>query len=658
MFKITKLTAVFFLFFIFSTAFSQNNIDSLKTVFKTGKNDTIRATAGYYLLVNYSSLDKEYAKYLAQIKVLLDKNLKKKHTTAKEEKYWKLAMAQYYNSLCQQAYESNRIEGALPLMDKAIQLYGEANDLVQMSNAIVNKGLVLRKLRRISEAVENYYKALKYMERIGDKAGIAFVQMSIAKVYDDQQKIKEAIVLNKKALTYFKSVKKPNNQDIITLIELRQRIGRLYFSDKQYEVAEQYYTEALEQATQINSTAQMSASLDKIARIHYMRGETAMAYQMMKRALGLEQNDLFKSNIYISLGEFCIAEKKYAEAEQWLNKAMVMGKQEKSLDRQFNAAKYLSQLYRETKKFDKALTMFELYKSLQDSIKEGDSRNAMQEQELKYEFEKKELKQKIIQGKKVAAIKLDAEKKTASKNNWLIALSGILLLLLLGVYFYYRNNRQKQSIAVLEKNQIKQKLLITQMNPHFIFNSIENIQGLIYDKQDDAAVNYLNKFSALTRQILENSNENYISLSEEVDMIKNYLAIQQLLYNNKFDFHISVEETIDKDTIFLPPMLTQPFIENAIKHGLSNKTANGLVDIRFYLKEARLFFEVTDNGKGFDASKKPENHKSLAMTITKERLVNYTKNQDFIVQTDNIIDKDNNITGAKVGFEIPYIYEN
>ncbi|UPT71900.1 MAG: histidine kinase [Flavobacterium sp. JAD_PAG50586_2] len=415
--------------------------------------------------------------------------------------------------------------------------------------------------------------------------------------------------------------------------------------------------------------------------------------------------------------------KKYKEGEEYLKLAMKMGRKDKSLkswERQVKATRFLSRLYTETREFDKAAQMFELYNTYRDSIKETDSRNLLLKQQLKYDFEKKELQQKIEQEKelsrmklmqarrvaalklqaeketaaqesknklaqqqlaydfekkalnqkidqqkKVSAIKLDAEKvkldaqkKTAVKNNWLIGLSGVLLLVLLGLYFYYRNNKQKQAITVLEKDQIKQKLLVSQMNPHFIFNSIENIQQLIYDKKDKDAVNYLDKFSILTRQILENSNENYISLSEEVAMTANYLAIQQLLYSNKFDFTIDVEESIDAETIFLPPMLTQPFIENAIKHGLSSKDENGMVDIRFYLNEGKLFFEVLDNGKGFDASKRTDNHKSLAMVITKERLVNYTKNQDFVVQTDNIKDKDEKVVGAKVVFEIPYIYEN
>jgi sensor histidine kinase YesM len=196
------------------------------------------------------------------------------------------------------------------------------------------------------------------------------------------------------------------------------------------------------------------------------------------------------------------------------------------------------------------------------------------------------------------------------------------------------------------------------MNPHFIFNSIDNIQSLIYNKQDQEAVSYLTKFSKLTRQILENSNENYIPLSEELMMIDNYLVIQQLLYNNTFDFSITVEDEIDAETILLPPMLTQPFIENAIKHGIQNKMVGGSIDILFSLKDSKLYFEVKDNGSGFKNVPKAENHKSLAMIITKERLNIYTKKSDFTVLTENVLDQHEKVIGAKVIFEIPYIYEN
>ncbi|UPT69978.1 MAG: histidine kinase [Flavobacterium sp. JAD_PAG50586_2] len=291
--------------------------------------------------------------------------------------------------------------------------------------------------------------------------------------------------------------------------------------------------------------------------------------------------------------------------------------------------------------------MDQFHDQLIDSGKTETAKNILAQQQLKYDFEKKELN-----------YKLTTEKEKATQYNMVLFLSGIVLLLLLGGYFYYRNNRQNQTIMLLEKNQIKQKFLISQMNPHFIFNSLQNIRNLIYNKQDDTAVTYLDKFSKLTRQILENSNENYISLAEEIEMTRNYLAIQQLLYDKAFDFKITVENTIDTESVFVPPMLTQPFIENAIKHGLGTKEAGGRVDIAYYPDGNKLLFEVTDNGKGFDTVRNEGSHKSMATEITRERLVNYTKNQDFIVHAANAVDKDNNVTGAKVTFEIPYMQDN
>lgn len=724
MHKLTRLLVLVLLLITSTVSHSQHNIDSLKAVFNNPKQfDSNRATAVVYLIANLPSQSKEYGEYLEQLKILVDKNIKKKDASAKEVNFWKAYAAQYHMTIAQRGYEGNQMDGVLENMDKGIELFTEVKDNLQVANALVSRGLTLKRLKRPEEAIESLYKGIKIMDQTNDKAGVAYAQMCIASLYEDQENLDGAIDLYKKALAYNESIKNPSVQEVMAIAEINTRLGDIYLGKKQFDLSERHHQESLKLSTKNNSQLQMSASLTSLGRINFVKGKTKEAYDMLKQALTLKQSDLYKSNIYIALGELCIEEKKYKEGEEYLKLAMTTGKKNKSLkswERQVKATKFLTRLYTETREFDKAAQMFDLNNAYRDSIKETDSKNLLLKQQLKYDFEKKELQQKIEQEKelsimklmqarrvaalklqaeretaaqesknklaqqqlaydfekkalnqkieqqkKVSAIKLDAEKvkldaqkKAAIKNNWLIGLSGVLLLVLLGLYFYYRNNKQKQAITVLEKDQIKQKLLVSQMNPHFIFNSIENIQQLIYDKKDTDAVNYLNKFSVLTRQILENSNENYISLEEEVAMIGNYLSIQQLLYSNKFDFTIAVEEGIDAETIFLPPMLTQPFIENAIKHGLSSKDANGLVDIRFFLNEGKLFFEVLDNGKGFDGVKRTDNHKSLAMVITKERLVSYTKNHDFVVQTDNIKDKNEQVVGAKVVFEIPYIYEN
>jgi sensor histidine kinase YesM len=210
----------------------------------------------------------------------------------------------------------------------------------------------------------------------------------------------------------------------------------------------------------------------------------------------------------------------------------------------------------------------------------------------------------------------------------------------------------------MENRQLlmEQKLRRTQMNPHFIFNSLQNVGSLIREKKEGEAVQYLNQFSKLTRQILESSDENYVSLEDEIDLLKNYIGIQQMLYGDRFNFKISVDDEIDPESVFLPPMLTQPFIENAIKHGLKDKT-EGELNVRFFMEDKKLYFEVIDNGAGF-GSKTSENHKSMAMEITRKRLSFYTKEKSPQVLAENITDALQNVLGAQVRFEIPYIYEN
>ncbi len=358
-----------------------------------------------------------------------------------------------------------------------------------------------------------------------------------------------------------------------------------------------------------------------------------------------------------SLGDIYLDQGKYDLAEQYYNEALQKAKVANTPEEFKTVYGNLGRLAFLKKEYKKAYELQEKQNLYADSVMNKEKMKALESLSVKFQTKEIKDKNKLLEKSNALQKAYLAQEKTR-KNIILYSSLGIFIFLITGIIWLYNYYRQKNIINANKNKELKQKLLITQMNPHFIFNSIDNIQGLIYNKQDKEAVSYLTKFSKLTRQILENSNENYILLSEELEMIENYIVIQQLLYNNKFDFRIEVEEAIDRESILLPPMLTQPFIENAIKHGLSNTTEKGMIDIRFYLKESKLFFEVIDNGVGFDATKKVENHKSLAMTITKERLVSYTKNHDFVVQTDNIVDEHQQVSGAKVSFEIPYIYEN
>lgn len=647
----TKSALLLFLF-IFSTVHAQDNtIDSLKRAFRNPKlHDTTKLAAISVTMGEKYRLNEPNYYYLNNmLEKLALKNFNQKNPTKLREVYAEYLAESYASSAIGEERKRDFAK-AFNYIDKSIAFYKLAKSYENMNFSIVTKATLYSDIQEYEKAVEWLFKALKYFESAKEENsanGVSYVHTYLGQIYLKQEKYGKAILYYNKANNYYEQLPNLTAQDKHARSYVYGNLGRCYFSLKKYPEAIAHYNQAIALAKSVGDSVTVDMISGKLARVKMEQGKYDEAEQILQRALEGEFIPVATIGNYNNLGELYYRKKQYDKADAYLTKAIDMAIQYNEFELQQDASKLLHKVSVVRKDFEKALRMYELHDRLNDSSNTETSKNALIQQQLRYGFEKKELN-----------LKLEAEKKTAEKNNWLIALSGTLLLLVLGGFFYYRNSKQKQAITVLEKDQMKQKLLVTQMNPHFIFNSIDNIQGLIQEKKDTDAVNYLTKFSKLTRQILENSNENYISLAEELEMTRNYLAIQQLLYNNKFTYDMNIEESIDQEAIFLPPMLTQPFIENAIKHGLSNVADKGKINIHFYLSDGKLFFEVTDNGKGFDAAKKQDGHKSLAMTITKERLVGYTKNQDFIVQTDNILDSQTNVVGAKVVFEIPYIYEN
>jgi LytS/YehU family sensor histidine kinase len=212
--------------------------------------------------------------------------------------------------------------------------------------------------------------------------------------------------------------------------------------------------------------------------------------------------------------------------------------------------------------------------------------------------------------------------------------------------------------------ELEQKLLRSQMNPHFIFNALGAIQSFIQKNEKDEATSYLSKFSRLIRLILENSRLNYVSLAKELKSLQDYLQLQQLLFDNKFDYNIDVDEKIDIENINIPPMLAQPFIENALKHGLANSDKKGMLNISFKLKDNLILFDVVDNGVGLQKALELKPmvdgpHQSLATEITKERLNNMNKKiggKKINIIVQELTGKMNEIIGTKVTFEIPFEY--
>jgi len=300
----------------------------------------------------------------------------------------------------------------------------------------------------------------------------------------------------------------------------------------------------------------------------------------------------------------------------------------------------------------RALAYLLAYSDAKDTLNMIRRNRETMELQIRYESEQKESQIKYLaQENEFNAFKLYQSRVL------LIGLAGLVILILFLAIILVRQNKLREQ----QKNLLlKQKLFRSQMNPHFIFNSLTSIQKFILEEESHDASKYLSRFSKLIRNILDSSIEEYIPLDEEIMTIENYLELQKLRFDGKFDYTLQVDESIDTDSINIPPMLAQPFIENAIEHGMKHRASRGNIHIRFMLEKRWLIFTVEDDGIGRQKAqeiqlRKDKDHKSLATVITLQRIdaLNRKMKRKITLQILDLSDDKGESAGTRVVLRIP-----
>ena len=222
---------------------------------------------------------------------------------------------------------------------------------------------------------------------------------------------------------------------------------------------------------------------------------------------------------------------------------------------------------------------------------------------------------------------------------WFRTLVVTLFVVAVAVFFRLRESRiKKEQLAQTAVNkqiaEIKMTALRAQMNPHFIFNSLNAIQHFVTVRDKEEALNYLSKFSKLIRKILENSRENTVSLSNELQLLELYIQLEQLRFDHKFDYHFDVDQKIDLENTQIPPLLIQPYVENAILHGLLNKDGKGDLWLSVQRNNGMLVCGIEDNGIGRTKAREIEQakiskHRSLGIKVTDERIATLSTLLDY-----------------------------
>ncbi|MBN9283777.1 MULTISPECIES: histidine kinase [unclassified Flavobacterium] len=369
-------------------------------------------------------------------------------------------------------------------------------------------------------------------------------------------------------------------------------------------------------------------------------------FQMaLQAALKYDKKEVNDSRI--QYGKMCIVNKKYKEAEHQLKLVYHDAAATNNNDQLSVAAFCLSEMYFARNNFQTAYRYLKEHEALEEQYNTAQKKSTADMMAFNFKTGRVETQNKLLkQQRELQRVK---QEQVSFRNNVKIGVSiAVALFLVTVTLVLYRFNKKKNLLLSKKSATLRQQLLLTQMSPHFITSSIESIQNLIREDKPEVAATYLSKFTRLTRQILESSTSDYISLDEEIAMITNYLTVQQLLHPGGFSFTVD-DDGIDTEAIYIPPMLTQPLLANAVNRVLTG-TSQHSVTVQLLLKNNKLLIGVSDSGGPLKPGEQQHILESWAINITAERLAAPVTIKNVILEEGT--------TGVRTQLEIHYITDD
>jgi tetratricopeptide (TPR) repeat protein len=547
--------------------------------------------------------------------------------------------------------------------DKALQAHQKAYNLADLAHNIEMEvislnmiGVVYRRMDAIKPALDYHKKALDIANKVEKptkslKASIAVSQNSMGNIYLTLKQFDLAIKEFEKSLIIEKEL---NNR--LGLAINYQNLGYADEAKGQLDLALKNYKRSLDYNNQIDSEVGRVICYNSIGQVYIKQNKYNDAKIIIEEGLkkAININDQFYiSSSYINLGWTQMEMNDYKPAEENLKKGLTIAKNYSLKTAIVEASYKLSELYNKTGDYKAAMLFYKNAIELEKTI--FNDRNMQYVSDIIIQYEN-EAKNKEI---KALASENEIVKSKLERNQKLFWLTLFGLLVMAGLVLAFNRNQQlKQEKQILT---LEQDMLRSQMNPHFIFNSLNSIKLYIINNEKENAVYYLNKFSKLIRKILIASTEKEMTLEDELDTMKLYMNIENIRFSNEIDFQIEVDKSINTSNIRVPSLILQPFLENALWHGLSSKENNKEIILKVTKpSEGFITITITDNGIGRKESSRINQNKilkrkSVGIAITKARLANFSKGftKDYRIDIEDLYDVNGLASGTKVVVNIP-----
>ncbi len=534
---------------------------------------------------------------------------------------------------------------ALPYLWKGRELARAAGDSLQWCYILTH--LANSYVRNTYDSAIHYSTEALKVAVLPKQKVYNYRTLGLVYYYTDQ--LDRAIATQLEAIDYAKK-----NASEQHLMDLYSHLAGFYFYAGKLDSATYIYQQLYDYHDKNKDIKEMLQIMGNLASVAFSKGRHKEAVDKnlqvlnLAREHGMTRRD--NSTVFINLSHNLRMMGHLRKAYTYLDSAEQIvwhNKSNKGIESCFEERYRIDSTAGNTAQMATTLRQFMAYK---DSVQKKENKQYVAELQTQYETEKKDQKIKSLsQQAEIQALTI------SKQNNQIVASVAVALTLLMGGYVYYRQSNIKKERAAAE---VEQRFLRSQLNPHFVFNSMGAIQQYLLTNSAEDASYYMGIFSTLMRQILENSRREFITLAEEMDMLRNYLQLQQMRFEHQFSFQLEVDEDIDEDYTGVPPMFAQPFIENALEHGLfRNQNHENKVTIAFRPAGNGLMeLIIEDTGVGMEvAVKSQDGHRSLAKVITQERL-NLMKTQGsekIGMIAGNVMGQAGAIKGYRVNLTLP-----
>jgi tetratricopeptide (TPR) repeat protein len=519
-----------------------------------------------------------------------------------------------------------------------------------VAKGLTNLGIVYDIYGDLAKSFSIHKQAFDLYSHLGFERGKANSQYNIALILVQEGKYEEALSYSMESYNYYEKT-----QNKIFMANTLGTIGNiLTLKGEDLDLI----IEKLEEAKSIYKDTENVGGICSATNLQgdaYLKhGEVSLAISHYERARDLLtplNNAWYLGYSYLGLSKSYLASDQLILAKQNTERAIAQYRvlnHKLRLMEVYEIRVAISEKNDDLRGVISNLKTHQLYK---DSI--FNEKQSKQTSLLTIEFETKKKEAEIASLSHQASIQLlEIEQKNLAMIIGLIVIFFVLSV----IYFIYRQRSLKNQQSQIE---LEQRFLRSQLNPHFISNALMAVQNFMMKNQGEKAALYLGKFSKLMREILENSRQEFILVEDEVAMLTNYMDIHKMRMNDAFNYKINIDINIDPETDTIPPMFVQPFIENAIEHGIINAKGKGLIELSLVKDGDYISIAIKDNGEGLSTnSSKAQEHTSLSTIIIKERMELFNKSLKNKIQLllGNYTDVHGEILGTKVELKVPYRY--